>query len=878
MRVGPCCGRPPVGSPRAGAMDNPDEAGSRSTGTNSMSLVSVSVEEVSKSRSLESLLLEEPLSFLQALLIVLATFFPCVALVSFFSDIGIGLQLYSYMAHPSISRAGDYVLGGWYCWLCFLFIIDFHRLHPCLRSPLGLATVLMPLVVAIFKGITYPWMGMMLLLLLGPAALGVLRTHCCRRVKRAVFYGLVGVSHLACGLTVLATWLIWMFAYDGKWGPATTARLIAGTSAVYLHVSAEQALVYSEHCEPGGSGLKGLSGDALASIQASCNAAQTVWFVVWWAPLVGIAADAVIAIFCTMVAQVVPNSGRPHIARILRQSFLFLVALFSGMYCSLYASGVSVQLASAFMGFFAAAAMALLLWVQLEVPAGTLAQVAWTSKFVEYLVRAWRSNWVRAIVVGGVGIIVPVVAILDMLRQAMRRLRGKSLSKTWYTEAGDQAMREFRAWSWCSVLVKVNLLGELAFVLNVGTKVTFVFFSWLNEQLAGVAFGLLLALVSGVGFGMFLLPPVPGSAVYMFSGIVIGMQAQQDESIGFWLGVVIAVVVGIVVKLCACIGQYMIGYFLGRSVKVQQFIGVDKVPVRALERILMQKGLKIGKVAILVGGPDWPTSVICGILRLNIPQMLLGTLPVGMVSTAPQTLMGALLTKDSGGSDSMLDMVKATATATSVIGQIGAALTAAYVTAQVVERDGEELAQPRPEHAAVAQLTAMEEAYVNAFAHVTTWPRMSYWRQAIIILAACLQLVAFYTFSLDYILSKKVCFRSFSIPNRISDPYELHGLQGNVANILVCPFGSGAVLLFAIAVALHLIHSTGMRRLARRHLAQVPQEDKGQFTGAVTPVIAVTPMNTNTSSPTAKLELQDLDHEDASSISFVSSNLPGKLV
>ena len=39
-----------------------------------------------------------------------------------------------------------------------------------------------------------------------------------------------------------------------------------------------------------------------------------------------------------------------------------------------------------------------------------------------------------------------------------------------------------------------------------------------------------------------------------------------------------------------------------------RFVGVDKVPTRAMEQILKQNGLKIDKVAILVAGPDWPTS------------------------------------------------------------------------------------------------------------------------------------------------------------------------------------------------------------------------------------------------------------------------------
>ena len=33
-------------------------------------------------------------------------------------------------------------------------------------------------------------------------------------------------------------------------------------------------------------------------------------------------------------------------------------------------------------------------------------------------------------------------------------------------------------------------------------------------------------------------------------------------------------------------GQYFIGYLAGKSVHVQRFVGVDKVPTRAMEMIL----------------------------------------------------------------------------------------------------------------------------------------------------------------------------------------------------------------------------------------------------------------------------------------------------
>ena len=39
-------------------------------------------------------------------------------------------------------------------------------------------------------------------------------------------------------------------------------------------------------------------------------------------------------------------------------------------------------------------------------------------------------------------------------------------------------------------------------------------------------------------------------------------------------------------------------------------------------------GLSVAQVAVLVGGPDWPTAVLCGILGLSQIKILIGTTPV----------------------------------------------------------------------------------------------------------------------------------------------------------------------------------------------------------------------------------------------------------
>ena len=51
--------------------------------------------------------------------------------------------------------------------------------------------------------------------------------------------------------------------------------------------------------------------------------------------------------------------------------------------------------------------------------------------------------------------------------------------------------------------------------------------------------------------------------------------------------------------------------------------------------------MAIDKVCILVGGPDWPTSVLTGILGLDVFEMLLGSCPI-LLLIAPTCMAGKL--------------------------------------------------------------------------------------------------------------------------------------------------------------------------------------------------------------------------------------------
>ena len=64
--------------------------------------------------------------------------------------------------------------------------------------------------------------------------------------------------------------------------------------------------------------------------------------------------------------------------------------------------------------------------------------------------------------------------------------------------------------------------------------------------------------------------------------------------------------------------------------------------LKAIRWILEKRGITAHKVAVLVGGPDWPVAVVCGILRTSYIQNILGTLPA-IFLIMPISLAGAFI-------------------------------------------------------------------------------------------------------------------------------------------------------------------------------------------------------------------------------------------
>ena len=193
-------------------------------------------------------------------------------------------------------------------------------------------------------------------------------------------------------------------------------------------------------------------------------------------------------------------------------------------------------------------------------------------------------------------------------------------------------------------------IGYFCFTIGVG-KAAVLFLAWLIGVMKSQHVAVVIFVFIAIGVFMFLLPPIPGPPVYITGGLLIVGAMEKD--IGFWSAAVVAIFVNEFTKLfSSALQQKLIGERLSGNVSIRYQVGINSLQMRAIRYCLEQKGLTLAKVAILCGGPDWPTSVLCGILRLPLFQCAIGAAPIIFLYLGWCTLAGALLLKVGSCGDS----------------------------------------------------------------------------------------------------------------------------------------------------------------------------------------------------------------------------------
>jgi len=149
----------------------------------------------------------------------------------------------------------------------------------------------------------------------------------------------------------------------------------------------------------------------------------------------------------------------------------------------------------------------------------------------------------------------------------------------------------------------------------------------------------------------------------------------------------------------------------------------------------------------------------------------------------------------------------------SALSQLFAVCLALYFLQDKAFRHYEYLAQPRPEHAKIIELTQSEAAYNDAYDRVTHWRRLPLWLKIMIQVAVSCMILQ----GMVLTLAGSLCFRPFGVNNKISDPWDKDGLNGDVMSFIL-PLGRLAMLLFTSGCVLHVIFVKITGRMAERLL------------------------------------------------------------
>jgi len=255
----------------------------------------------------------------------------------------------------------------------------------------------------------------------------------------------------------------------------------------------------------------------------------------------------------------------------------------------------------------------------------------------------------------------PLVVIylaLQLVRQMIR-----SLTKGWFVPSSDHVdihntsscwttealavIKELQSWQPRTAILVTAMYWSLAFFfLTVfGAQLTIVLLSHLLKTLTASEMSLatITLLLCVIGLGMFLLPPVPGVPIYMTLGMVLIPVGQSQCGWSPLVCILYGIGVSLFLKLVACaVQQKCIGQGLQSSIAIRQLCQVNSDAMRSMKLVLAGQPelFRWNKIFILVGGPDWPTSVLCGIMDLPLLPILIGTLPVIALIT-PTLLTGS---------------------------------------------------------------------------------------------------------------------------------------------------------------------------------------------------------------------------------------------
>ena len=672
-----------------------------------------------------------------------------VGLFCFYTMIGFGARVYSTLANEDNWRLSWSVAGGSLALFAALWIFDATEAAKARGNTLGkmitflLASVgLGGLIVSGMLSVKeYETLPLSLYVLFKAGIVRVFATTICKSTNSASFLRHVAYSSYIVAFASVVTWFAWTFGWNKKWSDQLFDEYVVKLGCNATNATSTNA------------------GDA------STGGCENVAYIMYAAPLAVAGLNLVYGLSCAKLAK-------SHSAMQLVAILALLVGF--GTWISVALSPVEmgiasdvIQLAVVFCAIFA---IACLITAGPQRIVRRMGKHALAKKVIGYT----QTDLAKALLFCCTMTLIPFALALSALSAAARRIgcslhrKPEDVPKDGFLTASTQAIF---AW-WFADPTKIfkysAYLSIFYFTFSIGVgKMAILFLAWLVDVLGDLNEYLVIFVFILIGITMFLLPPVPGPPVYLTGGILV--VGRLEPKIGFWPATFICVGICWFTKLISCaLQQVAIGEQLGKYASIRYTVGINSLQMRAIRYCLEQKGLSVAKIAILCGGPDWPTSVLCGILKLSVVQMSIGTMPVLILYLGYTTIAGALQLKvgscpgDAAGavasSTSVWGLLNSIFLALAFISMMATSLAAVYFMEQTVMTKREILdAMPLDEE--VEELDKKDRAREEAYAKVTTWDSLSTYCKVTIFAAAVSGILSC---QLGVVLSQR-SFASFSV-------------------------------------------------------------------------------------------------------------------
>ncbi len=562
------------------------------------------------------------LSSAQHAMMYAAILIPIAAFLGIYSAMGEGVAVYG-----SLSEDGNYEVAWYLCvaavvWLALMWVVD--AFDKSITSPnvkkavyvmtaIPLAMMFVASLLAVEEYISAP---MVLFVVFKCLMEKMLYDTAFPYVAIGKFMLANGYANLVASLITIVSWLVWMWGFDKQWSNTEMFALYHG------RLDCNRAT------------------DSLE--EAQCQAA----YLLWGSPLI----LGMLCFFFGIACMYLARDGSA--VRMIIVQFLILGM---GMWVSVSISGAEMGLADDILQFALLFCSMMLVVCVNMVGYDNLREKLGSMRITQKLGEYSQSNFAKGMVIA---LTLPILPAFLLLSACIRQARIFGLSMASTKRDADAEFNYFTAAGWgmlkwlfsdvTAVFTWTAYIAMFYFICDVGVgKGAVLFLGWMISVMKDFSPAVVLVCFVLLGVGMFLLPPVPGPPVYLTGGVLL--VGSMEDSMGFWGATLACVFVCWFVKLLSCtLQQKWFGESLGGYVGVRYTVGINSVQMRAIRYCLMQPGLSPAKVAILCGGPDWPTSVLCGILRVPLYESVLGTSPVLVLYLAYTVLAGAFMLKTGG--------------------------------------------------------------------------------------------------------------------------------------------------------------------------------------------------------------------------------------